>query len=160
MKKLSAFIVALFILFAFAACESKKENDKAVETKPELPSAVIDEVKAYFDDLGIKTGDVEEEYQLSESGAVFYVVSGRFEEASTDTGSDDYSADAANFENGYFFGIAYVYDGEAEFASVGTYGEADEENFAGALKKFIDGCKENEDDLMDTLAELAGKKEI
>lgn len=156
MKKLSAFIVALLMLLSFAACESEKEKDKVVETKPELPSVVIDEVKDYFNDLGIETGDVEEGYKISESGANFYVVSGGLGEASLDADDEGYDVNVENYVGGYFIGIAYEYDSEAEFASVGTYAEDDEEDFSVDLKEFIDGCKENEDDVKDTLAELAG----
>lgn len=157
MKKLSAFIVAFLMIFGFAACEGKKDKNASPDKQPQLSSAVVDEVKSYFNDLGIESGEIEEEYKLTENGANFYVVSGRFAKSLPVEGDDN--EDVENYENGYFFGIAYEFDGETEFTSLGIFEEDDEDEFNKDLESFVDGCKENEADVKVALAELAAEKE-
>ena len=111
-----------------------------------LPGVVKDAVKDAFED-DATVGNLKCEYKQSKDGATFYVISGKI--------TDVEDEEDADYKGGYFFGIAYEYDGEAEYMSMGVYEKDDKDDFKDDLKEFIEECKDDKDEIEDRLEEIA-----
>ena len=147
MKKILALILAMMMLLAFAACDKKSDSDSdEKDSASKLPSAVTDAVKDAFED-DATVGSLKCEYKQSKDGATYYLISGKI--------TDVEDEEDADYKDGYFIGVAYEYDGEAEFMTLEVYEKDEKDDFKDELEEAIEECKDNKDDIDERLESIA-----
>lgn len=121
-----------------------------------LPGKVEDEVKDYYEDMGVKVGSLKCEYKVSKSGAKCYVISGRIKDVDIPEDEiNEYNKESMEkleaCEDGYFIGIAYAYKDEIMFFNADRYEKDEKDDFKEDLKDGIKEMKEEKDDVKEEL---------
>lgn len=127
-----------------------------------LPGKVEDEVKDYYEDMGVKVGSLKCEYKVSKSGAKCYIISGRIKEVDIPEDEiNEYNKETMqkleDCEDGYFIGVAYAYKDEVMYFNAGRYEKDEKDDFKEELK---DGIKEMKEEKADVKEELEDYKDM